>query len=161
MVKKIVILLVAGLIIIQFFRPTKNIAEGEQPNNIATVATVPDNVQSILKRSCMDCHSNNTVYPWYDRIQPVAWFLDHHVQEGKSEINFDEYATYNLRRKYHKMEEIVEQIKEDNMPIKGYTVMHKDAKLSDNDKQDLIQWAESVMSDMKEKYPADSLLRRR
>ncbi len=160
MLRKIIFILIAGLIIIQFIRPAKNIATAEQPNHISTAINVPEPVRNILSRSCMDCHSNNTTYPWYDKIQPFAWFLNNHIKEGKSEINFDEYASYNLRRQYHKMEEITEQIKEDKMPLKSYRIMHADARLTPEDKQILIQWAENTMNDMKAKYPADSLLKR-
>lgn len=160
MLKKIMILLIAGLLVIQFFRPAKNISPGEQPDNITTVVTVPDQIKTILQRSCMDCHSNNTIYPWYSNIQPSAWLLAHHIKDGKSEINFDEYATYNLRRRYHKMEEIAEQIKEQKMPIRGYALMHQNARLSPEERLALIQWAENVREDMKSKYPADSLLKR-
>lgn len=161
MLKKIIIFLIICVIVIQFIRPVKNTAEGEQRNNITTVATVPDGVKSILNRSCMDCHSNNTSYPWYNNIQPVAWLLQHHVQDGKGELNFDEYATYNLRRQYHKMEEIVEQVNDGKMPIKGYTIMHQNSKLTNEDKEALVQWAEGVMTDMKSKYPPDSLLKKK
>lgn len=161
MFKRVIIGLVIAFIVIQFFHPAKNQAEGIQLNNISTSVTVPDNVKTILNRACTDCHSNNTNYPWYNKVQPFAWILARHIDDGKNEINFDEYATYNLRRKYHKMEEITEQIKEDKMPIKSYTIIHQDAKLSNEDKQVLIQWADSVRNEMKAKYPIDSLVRKK
>ncbi len=161
MLKKIIIALIAIFIGIQFFRPAKNKAAGTQANSIDNVFPVPENVKVILNKSCMDCHSNNTHYPWYDNIQPVSWWLDNHVKEGKREINFDEYATYNLRRKYHKMEEVVEQMKSGEMPLKSYTVTHADARLNQQEKQLLIDWAESVMNDMKARYPADSLMKKK
>ena len=85
-------ILLLALIGIQFFHPTKNIAIGIQPNAITNVHAVPDNVNSILKKTCNDCHSNNTVYPWYHKIQPVDWWMNNHINEGKGKFNFDEYA---------------------------------------------------------------------
>ena len=103
--KKVLLLLVVVLIVIQFFRPEKNIHPQPQPANIASVYPVPANVDSILMKACNDCHSNNTHYPWYNNIQPVAWWLNHHVDEGKEELNFDEFATYAAARKYDKIKE--------------------------------------------------------
>lgn len=161
MLKKIAIIVVLIIIGIQFFRSAKNIAVAEQTNNINAVFPVPEKVQAILTKSCMDCHSNNTVYPWYDNIQPVAWWLDWHVREGKRELNFDEYGTYNLRRKYHKMEEVVQQVRDGEMPLKSYTITHADARLTIAEKQLLIDWSETVMNDMKAKYPVDSLMKKK
>lgn len=161
MLKKIAIIVVLIIIGIQFFRPAKNIAVAEQPNNINAVFPVPENVQAILNKSCMDCHSNNTIYPWYDNIQPVAWWLDRHVREGKRELNFDEYGTYNLRRKYHKMEEVAQQVRDGEMPLKSYTITHADARLTKEERQLLIDWSETVMNDMKAKYPVDSLMKKK
>jgi hypothetical protein len=157
MLKKILLLLLAAMVIIQFFHPVKNIAAGEQPNSIATVTNVPADVKTILEKACNDCHSNNTVYPWYSKIQPVDWWLTDHINEGKREINFDEFATYNPRRQYRKMEEVIKQVKEGEMPLNSYTWIHKDAILTDTEKTLLINWAEGIRTEMKTKYPADSL----
>jgi hypothetical protein len=160
--KKIGYILLAILIIIQFFRPAKNIntAAAATVNDISKVYPVPENVQSILKTSCYDCHSNNTSYPWYNNIQPVAWWLNHHVEEGKREINFNEFASYQIRRQYKKMEEVIEQVKEDEMPLSSYTLIHKDAKLSQDQKLVLSNWADAIRKDIESKYPTDSLKRK-
>ena len=101
-----------ALIAIQFFRPAKNINNKPDgiENDISKVMPVPDNIQTILKTSCYDCHSNNTIYPWYASIQPVAWWMNNHIEEGKKEINFNEFASYSLRRQYKKLGEIIEQL---------------------------------------------------
>jgi hypothetical protein len=83
-----------------------------------------------LQGSCYDCHSNNTSYPWYNRIQPVAWFLQSHITDGKKELNFNEWGMYSNRRKNSKLKSIISQIKDDEMPLSSYTIIHKDAKLS-------------------------------
>jgi hypothetical protein len=165
MVKKIlkrtfqILLLV--FIIIQFIRPAKNKAEGIGNNDISKIYAVPADVQSILKTSCYDCHSNNTVYPWYSKIQPVAWWLNDHIQEGKKELNFSEFASYSIRRQYIKLEEVNKQVKEDEMPLDNYLWIHKDAKLNEQNKITLAKWVTSVRDSIKAKYPADSLVRKK
>jgi hypothetical protein len=98
-------------------------------------------VKTILNKACMDCHSNNTRYPWYNNIQPVAFWLANHVDEGKEELNFSEFKTYKLKRQDHKLEEVVEMIQEGEMPLSSYTITHGDAKLTESEKQLLINWA--------------------
>ena len=160
MVKKIVFVLLIILIVIQFFHPARNKAEGEQPNNVSKLYPVSPDVKNILDKACMDCHSNNTAYPWYSKIQPVDWWMTHHVNEGKRELNFDEFATYNLRRQYHKLEEVMKQVKDNEMPISSYTWIHKDAILTTAEQNGLINWADSIRNEMKRKYPIDSLERK-
>ena len=83
MLKKILWLFLAGVIIIQFIHPKRNRSEGAQPNYIANSFPMPADVKKILSVACMDCHSNNTRYPWYSKIQPVDWWLNDHVVDGK------------------------------------------------------------------------------
>jgi hypothetical protein len=161
MFKKIMLVLLAGLIIIQFIHPKKNKAEGTQTNYIGYSFAVPADVKTILAKACNDCHSNNTVYPWYANIQPVHWWLDGHINDGKKHLNYDEYIHKSLRYQYHKMEETVEMVKEGEMPLNSYTRIHKDARLSEDEKSKIISWANAVMDTMKAKYPIDSLIRKK
>ena len=159
--KKVLLLLVVALIVIQFFRPEKNIHPQPQPANIASVYPVPANVDSILMKACNDCHTNNTRYPWYNNIQPVAWWLNHHVDEGKEELNFDEFATYAAARKYDKIKETKKEVDEGEMPISSYTLVHAEARLKDAEKQALTSWSENIRKQMEATYPKDSLERKR
>jgi len=159
--KKVLLLLVVVLIVIQFFRPEKNIHPQPQPANIASVYPVPANVDSILVKACNDCHTNNTRYPWYNNIQPVAWWLNHHVDEGKEELNFDEFATYAAARKYDKIKETKKEVDEGEMPIYSYTLVHAEARLTDAEKQALTSWSENIRKQMEATYPKDSLERKR
>lgn len=154
-------LLLLGFVIIQFFRPAKNKSEGTSKNDISTLYTVPLDVQNILKTSCNDCHSNNTVYPWYAEIQPVSWWLNSHIEDGKKDLNFSEFATYRIRRQYKKLEEINELVKENEMPLDSYLWIHKDAKLSDQQKLTVANWVEAVRDSIRAKYPPDSLVRKK
>lgn len=161
MFRKILLVLLAALVVIQFIHPKRNTATGTQPDYIGTVYAVPDNVKSIMARACNDCHTNNTRYPWYTRTQPVHWWMNKHVVNGKKKINYDDYTKRSLRYQYHKMEETVEMIKEGSMPLDHYTWMHKDAILTETEKNAIISWANSVMDTMKARYPIDSLIRKK
>lgn len=158
-IKKLLIILLIAFVIIQFFRPEKN-RSAQSPNDISTLYAVPADVQPILAKACNDCHTNNTKYPWYAEIQPVAWWLADHVEEGKKELNFSEFASYRLRKQYHKMEETAEMVKEGEMPLNSYTWMHGDAKLTTEERQKLTAWADGVRKQMEAKYPMDSLVRK-
>ena len=161
MIKKILLVILAAFIIIQFIHPARNRSEGPHPNYIGNVHPIPEDVKVILVKACNDCHSNNTEYPWYSKIQPVDWWLTDHVNEGKGHLNFDEYTHKNLRYQYHKLEEVVEMVETDEMPLESYTWIHKDAKLSPEEKNLLLGWAKSRMGDMEAKYPIDSLKRKK
>ena len=152
-------ILLLVLIVIQFFRPKKNIHTGDQPNAIAKSFAIPEDVKTILDKACMDCHSNNTRYPWYNTIQPVAWWLAGHVNDGKKELNFDEYTNKRPRFQYRRMEQSIDLVKKDAMPLPSYTWTHKDAILTQEEKAKLTEWAQSVMKTLESKYPIDSLKR--
>ncbi|MEO8961038.1 MAG: heme-binding domain-containing protein [Ginsengibacter sp.] len=155
--KTVLIVLLIAFIVIQFFRPEKNIGEEIAANQITAVQPVPDNVAQILKVSCNDCHSNTTHYPWYDNIQPVAWVLHDHIVEGKKELNFSEFANYPTYRRYKKFKEIQEQIKDHEMPLFSYIIPHRNAVLDADEESTLLNWAANAMKEMEAKYPADSL----
>lgn len=155
------LVLLLALVVIQFIHPKKNKSEGPQPNYIGNAFPVPDDVKAILAKACNDCHSNNTRYPWYANFQPVHWWMNKHVVNGKKQINYDEYTHRPLRYQYHKMEETIEMVKEGEMPLKSYTWTHKDAKLTIEEKSKITGWAQSVMDSMKAKYPIDSLIRKK
>jgi hypothetical protein len=161
MLKKIGWALLIALIAIQFIRPAKNQTTELQPHAIQTKFEVPENVSAILKKACYDCHSNNSEYPWYSTIQPVYWWLNDHIEEGKGHLNFDEYTNKRLRYQYHKMEEVIEQLKEGEMPLNSYTWTHTDARLSPEEKQALTGWAQQVMDTLKANHPIDSLIRKK
>jgi hypothetical protein len=161
MVKKIILVLLIALLIIQFIHPKKNQADGAQASFIGNVFPVPEKVEVILAKACNDCHTNNTNYPWYTNLQPVHWWLNNHILEGKNELNFDDFTNKSPRVQYHKMEEIAEQVKEGEMPLESYTWLHKNAKLSDVEKNELINWADGIRKNLEGRYPKDSLIRKK
>jgi hypothetical protein len=161
MIKKILVVLLIILIVIQFIKPQKNIHPVRQPADITTIYAVPEDVDRILVIACKDCHSNNTRYPWYNNFQPVAWFLANHVKDGTRSFNLNEFATYPVARQYDKIEEIKKQIDKGDMPLSSYTIIHRDARLTDAEKNTIITWSENIRKDMEAKYPKDSLIRKK
>lgn len=105
-IRTILIVLLIALIIIQFIRPKKNISEGIAANDISSKYAIPTDVNDILKVSCYDCHSNNTAYPWYWNIQPVMWFMNGHINEGKRHLNFSIFTTYAIAKQYKMFDNI-------------------------------------------------------
>jgi len=152
-------LLLIALIVIQFFRPEKNLQKGISTNHFSTKYPIPADVNVILEKACYDCHSNNSRYPWYFNIQPVGMWMDDHIKEGKQGLNFSEYTNKRLRYQYHKMEEVIEVVDENAMPIDSYTWTHKDAILTPEEKLKLKNWAQSTMDTLEVQYPIDSLKR--
>lgn len=136
--------LLGALVVIQFIRPTRNSSAAETPNSIAAAYTVPADVQVVLQRACYDCHSNNTTYPWYSNVQPMGWWLQYHIDEGKNHLNFSEFATYSPKRKAHKLEEVAEAVTEGWMPLESYTVIHKDAVLTKAEATLIANWARGL-----------------
>jgi hypothetical protein len=151
---------VAVLIVIQFVRPAKNNWNGAAGNEIQKQFLVPADVQEVIRNACYDCHSNHTNYPWYAEVQPVGWILASDIHEGKSELNFDEFGSYNPRRQYRKFGEIQEQIEKREMPMPSYVMMHGKAELSAETKALLINWTIAMRDSMKAHFPIDSLERK-
>ena len=158
MFKVVGIILLGALVIIQFFHPTKNIAATPSTHHISKLYVVPIKVEEILVKACYDCHSNTTKYPWYSKIQPVDWWLEDHIKDGKKHLNFDEFTTYRVARQYKKLEECISEIKEGEMPIESYTLIHKNAILIETEKENLFTWCDNIRDSIKAKYPADSLV---
>jgi hypothetical protein len=132
--------IIALFIIIQFIPRDHNESETMLANDISKTFAVPINVGVILKRSCYDCHSNKTNYPFYSRIQPMRYMMDRHVSKGKEELNFNEFGAYSSRKQRSKLRAIGESLDEGSMPISAYTFIHKNAILSKEDKAILMNW---------------------
>ena len=132
--KKILLVTLGVVLLIQFFQPSSNTSSKILPTDITGVFTVPQNVQDVLKTSCYDCHSNNTRYPWYSFIQPGAWWMAHHINEGKQNLNFSEFGSYSNRKQQNKLRSIAKSIKDETMPIKPYLLIHRNAKLTEEQK---------------------------
>ncbi len=145
LLKKLVYVVAIILVIIQFIRPAKNEGEALGPQDISKAVSVSDTVMQILKTSCFDCHSNRTQYPWYTYIQPLGFWTTHHVNEGKEELNFSEFASYTAKRQMKKFKEMGEQLKEKEMPLFSYTIIHRNAVLTPEQITILNSWINTNM----------------
>ena len=139
-IKKIGLVLVIVFVAIQFIQPAHNKSGQVLPTDFATVYTVPTSVQTILRNACYDCHSNNTTYPWYSNIQPMAWMMKRHIDNGKEKLNFSEFGSYSSRRQISKLKGIANQIKDDEMPLSSYKMMHSKATLTKEEKVLIMDW---------------------
>jgi Haem-binding domain len=148
MKKKILLILILIIVAIQFIRPNRNLSTAITSNDISQHYNVPTDINNILQRSCNDCHSSNTTYPWYTNIQPIGWWMQHHVDEGKKELNFSEFGSYTPKKQDHKMEEVIEMIEKDEMPLNSYLWIHGNAKLSAEDKKALTDWAKKLRAEI-------------
>jgi hypothetical protein len=144
MIKKILITLLIAIILVQFIRPAKNAVTDITPQDITRLYPMPDSVHRILQRSCYDCHSNSTAYPWYNNFQPVSWWLGSHITKGKKHLNFSEFGTYTKKRKIKKLGEIAKSVTEGWMPLDSYLWIHKDAALTDQEKKAVADWANGM-----------------
>jgi hypothetical protein len=145
MIKKLLLAILIMLVIMQFIRPDRNLS-GDHSKDISTIYPVPENVNQILRRACYDCHSNHTNYLWYFNIQPLGWWLQHHIDEGKEELNFSEFAAYTKKKQAHKLKETAKQVESMKMPMPVYINEHKEAELTSEERLILINWAEDLFS---------------
>lgn len=137
--KKISISIIIVIILIQFVPINRENPQTKQGSEIQ----LPKEVNQIIIRSCYDCHSNNTIWPWYSNVAPVSWFVANHVHEARKELNFSEWSTYSEKRMNHKLKGISEEVEENEMPLTSYLLMHEKANLSEKDKGLIINWAKS------------------
>lgn len=141
-VKKILLFLLIIFVVIQLIRPARNISATSELE-IRAALQLPGDVESILKRSCYDCHSNNTNYPWYMNVQPFAWFMANHIEDGNKELNFNSLSNMTSRRQRTKYRAIEAAVEEGYMPLPSYTLIHTNAKLTPHEKAIVINWAET------------------
>lgn len=151
--KKIGYGLLIVFIVIQFIRPSRNNGNADGPNDITHYTTVAPEIKDIIQTSCYDCHSDHTNYPWYTNIQPVGWWMQNHVNEGKRDLNFSQFATYGISRKMRKFKGIANEVNEGEMPLDSYLWIHHNAKMSDIQKKLLIEWADKNRTALEQQYP--------
>lgn len=143
---KILIIVFAVLfILIQLYRPERFTTAEVTESHITNKLNVPPDVESILKRSCYDCHSNQTVWPWYSNVAPVSWLVIDDVNRGREKMNFSEWNKLSSSKQSIRLESICEEITENEMPLKPYLLLHADAELSQADKDLLCNWANNEL----------------
>jgi len=132
------------LVGIQFF-PSRSDQSNEMPSfDFIKTNKIPEDIGRMLHTSCYNCHSNSTNYPWYSRIQPIGWYLQNHINKGKSELNFSEFGSYSVRRQKSKLESMANQIEKNEMPLSSYTIIHRDARFSPRSKKALLDYLNAL-----------------
>lgn len=116
----------------------------EENLDFLVVTQANEKVSNLVKVACYDCHSHKTEHPWYSFVAPVSFYIEHHIEEGRDELNFSKWGEYSEKRADHKLEECVELIEEGEMPMESYVLLHSEADLSDDDKETLIAFFESL-----------------
>ena len=149
--KRILLILLIMFVLIQFIRPKKNNGNATTTTDITHFISIPDTVMSILKRSCYDCHSNHTNYPWYAEISPTSLLLARHIKRGKKELNFSDFSQYNRRRMKSKLSSIDEQVENRDMPLKSYLLLHRNAELNDDQIELIKNWTDSAKAELDQK----------
>jgi hypothetical protein len=152
-VKIVLICLAVLFVLIQFVRIDRSNPPVVPENSIEAAVNVPADIEQIFGRSCNDCHSNKTVYPWYTQVAPVSWWLRNHIDDGRRELNLNEFATYPARKQDRKLEEVCDQVKSGEMPLPSYLIVHGGATLSEQDKQTICDWTSAARASIPKPAP--------
>ncbi len=142
----VLLILLVGL---QFISTRSNQSSAVPSTDFVKTFKVPVGVENILSVSCYNCHSNNTNYPWYSRVQPVGLYLENHIKKGKAELNFSEFGDYSIRKQKSKLKSMISQVEKDEMPLPAYTIIHRDARLSNDDKKVLVDYLISIQDSLR------------
>ena len=142
--KKLLIILILVFIGIQFVPMN---VPADLPVKDGDTIEASEEVQAILERSCFDCHSSHTKFPWYSNVAPVSWFTKLHVKKAREKLNFSTWASYDDEKKLKYLEKLPKAIKS-KMPMPSYLIMHSEAKLSDKDKKAISDWATEAAFDL-------------
>ncbi len=144
MKKYVLFLLMLLLTIIQWFPPDQNVPPAMPNHALTSIYAVPADVEGLLQRACYDCHSNETRYPWYSHVQPVGWWLQKHVDEGRHELNFSVFGTYQLEDHDPIFGAIAELVHEGRMPLGSYLWAHPEARLTQHELDKIVTWAQEM-----------------
>jgi len=150
MKKKIFYSIILILIVIQFFRIDKTNPKIDISKDFININQPSTEVAADIKSACYDCHSNETVYPWYTNIAPVSWWIKDHINEGRDELNFSEWGNFTFKRKNHKLKKIVEEVNDGDMPLETYTWIHSKSRLSKEQRQNLVDWVKQLKQTIKQ-----------
>ena len=138
--KKVIILLIVILIGIQFITIDKTNPSADMTKDFIDITNPPSELGNVIKSACYDCHSNHTRYPWYSDVAPFSWLIKEHVNNGRRHMNFSIWPDYKEAKKANKIDECIEMIKSDEMPLKGYVMLHEEAEITHEQKMQLISW---------------------
>lgn len=145
--------LVVLFVVAQAVRPAMTNPPVDASKTLRANAQITPEAEAVLERSCRDCHSNETVWPWYSQVAPVSWLLTRDVNEGRHDLNFSEWGTYSQRKVANRLKGICEQVERGDMPLWFYLPLHPTAKLTDADKKTLCDWTKQELARVSASQP--------
>ena len=148
--KKVLIALLVVLVAIQFFQIDKTNPLTDINQDFLKIHNTPTEIASNIKAACYDCHSNQSTYPWYTYVQPIGWFVKDHINDGKKHLNFSEFGNYKVKKQAKKLDECAELIENGEMPLYSYTIIHKEAVLSEAQQAELISYFKEIETNIKQ-----------
>lgn len=144
LLKQSFIALALLFLVIQLFNPVRRNPPVDPAREIAAIHPLNPEVSAVLQRSCNDCHSNRTAWPWYSHVAPASWLIAHDVNEGRDALNFSEWTSYNSEKSRELLGKVCEEARDRQMPISQYTLVHPQARLTANDVQALCSWTGKI-----------------
>lgn len=150
--KKLFAVLFIAFILIQFFPVEQDNPITDPDMDFLRIKKTSESMSAIIRNSCYDCHSNETNYPWYTRLQPVGWFMKNHIDEGRKHLNFSVFATYELKQQAHKLKEAAEMVGYHEMPLDSYLLVHPQSSLSTQQRAQLVKYLLTLEKDLRLKH---------
>jgi hypothetical protein len=142
--RRILVVLLVALVLIQFVRIDTTNPPTDPEKDLLHLTKPTAEVLEIMHAACYDCHSNATKYPWYSHVAPISWWLKDHIDEGREELNFSEWGSYEAQRKSKKLKLCIKLVKNEKMPLPSYTWIHTKARLTKDQRDILERYFESV-----------------
>jgi hypothetical protein len=149
-IKIIIAAFVLILIAVQFLPSGIPENKPEDDKSIANDSLIAGPVLEQFRKSCFDCHSNQVNLPWYSKVAPSSWLLAGHIKEGRSYLNFSEWASYSSREKIGLLDDIRDEVSAGKMPLKSYLLVHREARLDSAQISSILKWADDVSAMMLE-----------
>lgn len=143
LLKWLTIIVACLFVAIQFKRPARTNPPVDESQTIYAHTQMTPQVAQLLDRSCRDCHSNKTAWPWYTNVSPISWFVVDHVEVARKDLNFSEWGKYDQRRQGRRLQQMCDLVRDGSMPLSSYTPLHSGSKPSDEDVRALCAWTES------------------
>jgi hypothetical protein len=159
--KWIAIGLVALFLAAQLYQPERSNPPVDESKTLYATLNVPPDVKAILDRSCTDCHTNNTTWPWYSYVAPTSWLTARDVKNGRSNMNLSIWGTYKKTKQAGKLDDITDQLADDKMPLKPYRLMHPGSVLSKEEIALITRWAEKERDRLSEPDTTESTPKKR
>ena len=142
-IKSVVLVGVVLLLAAQMVRPGRTNPNVEPTRTIESQTKLTPEIAGLFNRACDDCHSNKTDWPWYSNVAPVSWFVIDHVNHGRRHLNFSSWAEYDQEQADDLLRNIAKEVQQGSMPLTSYTLLHPEAKLSPDERNIIIEWAQS------------------